>query len=312
MEIKGYTHELNIWILLYMLFAVAAMDKEVPLPAVMARALTRKKHVATGIDISVEKLQEIVEGFRFFDTGYGNVVSYGGVIVAHLNKEIVGKSILDSGDKQIREKELSAIKAGKVYHGEIVSSKTKAKSHFTTVPIYIGKAPTPPWAFVMSVPMDEILSSAKILRNTIIGITIGGMIILVIFIIVISNSISNSIKELLAAISDSFNEIADTIEEHERTTMQQSAAVTQTSSTIEELGVSSQQSSEQSDMAATEAQQVSNLALQGVEQSNIAREAMANLREKVMRIAKQILQLSEQTSQIGSVTSIVSPISQIK
>lgn len=117
------------------------------------------------------------------------------------------------------------------------------------------------------------------------------------------------INKSINVISTSSSEIAATIRQHERIASAQLSAVTETATTMEELGVSAQQSADQTESASRSAEQVMQLAEQGASSINNAQKSMKVLKEKVEGIAEQILHLSDQVSQISDVTAIVSDIS---
>jgi methyl-accepting chemotaxis protein len=117
------------------------------------------------------------------------------------------------------------------------------------------------------------------------------------------------VNEAIAAISTSTNEIAATIDEHERAASQQAAAANQTSATIEELSASSRQSAEQAASAAAVAEKASAATVQGGDATHQAVMAMVNLKDTIAAMADQILRLGEQTGQIGSIATLVKDLS---
>lgn len=109
-------------------------------------------------------------------------------------------------------------------------------------------------------------------------------------------------------IASSSSEIAASVEQQERTTHQQVLSVNETTTTMDELGVSSRQSAEQAEAAALGAKQALELAEGGSRAVEQTLSGMETLRVKVDAIAEQILRLSEQTSQIGSISGLVSDL----
>lgn len=147
------------------------------------------------------------------------------------------------------------------------------------------------------------------LQAVAVALIAGSLLIvgLAIFVaLVISSGISRMIHQAIQAIASSSAEIAATVAQHERTAMQQSVSVNQTTTTMGELGASSHQSAEQAEAAAQRAQRV--LALVRETRSDMQLGQVSSLREKVDQIAEQILRLSEQTNQIGSISSLVSDL----
>lgn len=118
----------------------------------------------------------------------------------------------------------------------------------------------------------------------------------------ISRKVVRPINQITNIIASSSSEIAATIEQQERTAQEQAAAVSQASTTIDELGASSLQSTEQAEASAAGAQQVL-LLIDGHAQNGHSKHL--SLREQVGEIADQILRLSEQTNQIGVISTLV-------
>jgi methyl-accepting chemotaxis protein len=122
----------------------------------------------------------------------------------------------------------------------------------------------------------------------------------------ISSDISRKIGQAVRAIATSSTDIATAVEQQERSASVQAASVSQTTTTMDELGASSQTSAEQAEAAATGATQV--LALVDGNNYNADMFGQSSLRTKVGQITEQILRLSEQTQQIGSISTLVSQL----
>ena len=124
----------------------------------------------------------------------------------------------------------------------------------------------------------------------------------------IAARITEAINDSVNAIASSSTEIASTIEEQERAATQQASAVHQTTSTMDELGASSRQSSEQAEMSVIGAQKALQKAEEGTNAVEQTLEQMTELKQKVEAIAQQILHLSQQTNQIGNISTVVSEL----
>jgi Methyl-accepting chemotaxis protein len=143
-------------------------------------------------------------------------------------------------------------------------------------------------------------------------ISIGGTVIAVVFgsliVFFISDKIVRPINQVVNTIATSSRQIAATVEEQERTAAQQSAAVNQTTITMDELGASSQQSAQQAEAGAESAREALKIAEGGTLAVKETLESMTILKENVGAIATQILRLSEQTNQIGNISSVVTDL----
>ena len=121
---------------------------------------------------------------------------------------------------------------------------------------------------------------------------------------VIAKPLSGRISHVINTLASSSTEIAVAVEQQERTAAQQAASVSQTTVTMDELGVSAVQSASQAESAATGARQMLTL-VDGNGSADLAAGSGASLREKVEQIAEHILRLSEQTNQIGNISDLV-------
>ena len=128
----------------------------------------------------------------------------------------------------------------------------------------------------------------------------------------IVSTIVNRLNKESSGIASAANQIATTVEEQERLTAQQAAAVNQTTASVDELGASSRQSAEQAASASAGANQVfilangKSLTQQGLG-SNVAA-GTVSLKDKIGQVQTQILRLSEHLSQIYNITNVVSDL----
>jgi len=134
-----------------------------------------------------------------------------------------------------------------------------------------------------------------------VSLTLGNMI---------ASKITDDVKRAIVDVTASSNEIAATMEEQERTANLQAASVSETTTTMDELGASSRQSEEQAESASQAAQEVLQLADNGNQSVEETVSTMVDLKNKVAAIADQIVRLSEQTNQIGNISAVVSDLSQ--
>ena len=162
----------------------------------------------------------------------------------------------------------------------------------------------------------EIVQKKQTAENTAISFLLGVLIIGTSLSVVIavasglwvSGRISKRIAEATSAISASSVEIASTVEQHERTAVQQSASVSETSTAMEELGASSRQVSEQAESATATVQKGLSLVEKGTNTVEQTLSGMVVTKDKARIISEQILHLSEQTGQIGSIAMLVNDI----
>ena len=122
---------------------------------------------------------------------------------------------------------------------------------------------------------------------------------------IVTRRITGTLHHSTTSIASSSTQIASTMEQQERTINEQATAVSQTTATMEELGASSRQSTEQAEASASGARQALDLTEEGNQAVEQTLSGISTLKEQVGAIAEQIMRLSEQTGQIGLVSDLV-------
>lgn len=124
----------------------------------------------------------------------------------------------------------------------------------------------------------------------------------------LASRITKQVNEIATNIAASSTEIAVTVEQQERTALQQSSSVNETTTTMDQLSASAQQSAQQAQTAAVGAQQILTLATEGNQAVSRTLENMLVLTSRVSTLAEQISLLKEQTHQIGSISGLVADL----
>ncbi|WP_414586224.1 methyl-accepting chemotaxis protein [Scytonema sp. PCC 10023] len=124
----------------------------------------------------------------------------------------------------------------------------------------------------------------------------------------LSSSIAKTIQDASNAVASSTKDITSTVNEQERTILQQSSSVNETTVTIEEVGTYSLQSAQKAEISASGAQKALDLAESGTKTVGVAMDGISELKDQVIAIANQIVRLSEQTGQITTVSDIVADL----
>ncbi|BAZ27515.1 methyl-accepting chemotaxis sensory transducer [Kalymmatonema gypsitolerans NIES-4073] len=124
----------------------------------------------------------------------------------------------------------------------------------------------------------------------------------------LSSSIAKTIQDASNAVASSTKDITSTVNEQERTILQQSSSVNETTVTIEEVGTYSLQSAQKAEISASGAQKALELAESGTKTVGVTMDGISELKDQVIAIANQIVRLSEQTGQITTVSDIVADL----
>jgi methyl-accepting chemotaxis protein len=124
----------------------------------------------------------------------------------------------------------------------------------------------------------------------------------------LSRGIINPILNSISQIANSSSQIATTIEEQERITAQQAAAVNETTTTIDELGSSSRQSAEKAKLAANNAIEVADISEENKQLVQRTLAGISALQSTVEQISNKMTGLDEQMNQISIVTNLVTDL----
>ncbi|MGN7614356.1 protoglobin domain-containing protein [Magnetococcales bacterium HHB-1] len=130
---------------------------------------------------------------------------------------------------------------------------------------------------------------------------------------VMIESLGNMSSHLFKAsdqISQSLQEVQSAVQAHSSGAGEQAAAVNQTTTTLEEIKATSQQTLEKAQLLGHSAERSREEGSKGLEAVEHSIDVMHGIRSKVEEIAKTILSLSEQTQKIGEITSAVNNLAQ--
>lgn len=115
----------------------------------------------------------------------------------------------------------------------------------------------------------------------------------------------HSIQTMTGTVSVFSEQLSSTLEQQEKMSSQQSSSVHQTTVTMDELNVSSQQSARQADTVAQLAQNSLHQVEEGKEAIGLAVTEMQTVKQRVEDIANQALHLGQQTHQIRIISDLV-------
>jgi len=155
------------------------------------------------IDITLDRFQEIVEKIKPFDGSYAFMISNGGAIAGHPNKEFLNLKIEDLFSEDNEAHSIAEnIKNGEPFN-YISKDESGVENYVSYAPIVVGETNTP-WSIAISVPVNVIMAEAN--KNFKISLLVGiiGILVLVLVIAIISKNITNpltKITELLNSIA---------------------------------------------------------------------------------------------------------------
>ncbi|HEY9608499.1 HAMP domain-containing methyl-accepting chemotaxis protein [Allocoleopsis sp.] len=154
----------------------------------------------------------------------------------------------------------------------------------------------------------EVQNTINILTTVLTVTLLLSLTIAITLAILLGRNITEIVLTAVKNITSSSSQIATTVSEQERTVLDQTASVNETTSTIEALGTFTLQSAEQAETSAEGAKQALSLAEGGTQTVGRTIEGISGLRDQVTAIANQIIRLSEQTAQISTVSDLVADL----
>ncbi|MCK4661471.1 MAG: GAF domain-containing protein [Bacteroidales bacterium] len=157
----------------------------------------------TGIDVSLERFQNIIDTVQPFKNSYAFMVANNGTYVAHPNKKYVGKLITAINPDYLKYTNIiENVQQGKNFSFILNDQNEENETYITFAPIIFGKTQTP-WSIGIVVPLKTIMDEAKSHFNISVTVGIIGLLLLTIVIWIISTNIvrpliktTNSLKKL--------------------------------------------------------------------------------------------------------------------
>lgn len=168
--------------------------------------------------------------------------------------------------------------------------------------------PELPWTAVVAIDNDTAFLEIKGLLLTILagtGVMVGVAIGLS---TLVSDRVARYIRRAIETISNSTNEIVDTVQTQEIAVNQQANSAIATTDSVNELENISTETAQQAASSATGAKQALSLAEEGTQSVQRTIREMSELRDRVDEIAMQIINLGEQTGQITNISNLVSDL----
>jgi len=117
-----------------------------------------------GIDISLDKIVKRVSKLKILDSGYGYIVSNQGTVIAHPNKNFLGKNLTKVDKDPVSKEILEHIKTKKEFFFN-ESSKINNKPSYNYLDIFTIANSDINWGFTISVPNEEYLEDANTIEN---------------------------------------------------------------------------------------------------------------------------------------------------
>lgn len=154
---------------------------------------------------------------------------------------------------------------------------------------------------------NNIQQQARLTFSALTTIAIGSGVLLFTWILVLRRMqrYIQAINDLETLISQTSADMTATVATQEQIILQQAGSVSQTTATVDQLGIASRQSAQQAEDSASGASEALELAENGSQTIEKTVAGMENLKNRVREIAEEIMNLSEQTGQISAISEVV-------
>jgi len=275
--------------------------KEVLITSLVAPIKYKGKTVGVaGVDITLDRFNELINKNKPYDTGYSFLVSNTGQFVAH--PSLTGKNIKDySKDKSV----LDAIKNGESTSEIRRLDLTNEKAYVYFSPITIGQTTTP-WSFSICAPYNKIFEKTyHIILMTILTSCIA-LILLSLVVFYISKRIADPLWLMTEQLQDTANnldnnanDILSVSKELTEKSGAQVSSIEQTSSSLEEIASMTNNNADnarQTNELMRDTNQVMDQTNKSMNELNTSMEEISKASEETSKIIKTIDEIAFQTN----------------
>ncbi|RCX14436.1 methyl-accepting chemotaxis sensory transducer with Cache sensor [Fontibacillus phaseoli] len=139
-----------------------------------------------GIDIELEYLQNMMDQFKLYTTGFAHIYSNTGTVVTNPDKSIIGKNLKEAFPDANTET-LDFIRKGASY------TYIWNETYLIYTPIAVGQTETP-WSVATVVPLKEITADSDRVLTIIIIAGLLTLLVLGLVVVLLTNSIVKPLK----------------------------------------------------------------------------------------------------------------------
>lgn len=145
-----------------------------------------------GVDITLNRLQEVISQIKLYDNGYAQLITDKGIILGHRNAEMLGTDAFEIfKDEELKQ----AIANGESVQLDRKANSTDPRRYLIAEPL-ITDGTSNEWSLISIVPRNEMFAGLiKSIKITLIT-SIIGIIILIVSTLIVADSVSKPIIEL--------------------------------------------------------------------------------------------------------------------
>ncbi|HAF30514.1 MAG TPA: hypothetical protein DCG75_15840 [Bacteroidales bacterium] len=152
-----------------------------------------------GVDVDLQRFQDIIEKIEPFDQSYAFLLSNDGTYVAHKNSKLMGKLIrIESPEFTERFNIIENVQAG-INFSFTFTNENNQKDFYVFAPLKVENVNTP-WSLAIVVPNEVITSRANSIIVKGLLVSFLGLILLTIVIWIIARNITNPIVKVTSVL----------------------------------------------------------------------------------------------------------------
>lgn len=163
--------------------------------------LTEEGSGVVGLDLSLENLQDVASRIKVFDNGYGLLLSDSGMIVAHPDKARIGQNFSEFLADTNKETVAKALKEGSQAFFSQKSESSGLDMLYCMTPVALEGAEGA-WSFVIGIPEDKMFENARNVQLLLLGLSLGGLTLLIGAVFVITRQIVQPIRRMVNMLKD--------------------------------------------------------------------------------------------------------------
>ena len=260
---------------------------------------------ASGGDIHMTPICEMLKEIKLFDTGYLMVIDDSGFLVYSPNENDWGRDAKGKLSMAAYNDALEVSKTGQTKHADAVEVETNQRVISALAPIKIGKTGQA-WVIRVVVPYDEAMAPVK--RGVIITIVTGAAVLLISLILLywqvaavarVLNSLSGRLFNASSSVSQAASSISETSNSLAEGATEQAASLEETSAALEEMSSMTRQNAENASKTSDGTRQVTDLVQvcnDNMQRMSDAMDDINDKSEKISRIIKAIEDITFQTN----------------
>lgn len=279
----------------------------------------------TGVDLSLEQLDQMISQFSFYDNGFAGLMSNQGYVLSHQNTELIGTNYFESTamkDRDDNQQVQEAVRTGQPMIIEGFSNALQQNVYRLFTPIHVEGVDTP-WSAFLAAPVDEVTRGVTQLMNTILISCFVVLIILIAINLLVTRNMLRPIlnmvehghqlamgdftrllpekyrkrKDELGQLARSFTSITENMRELLRQIQENTQTVVQSASRMDGVAKQAAESAHEVARAMEEVATSAENQMQSAEESARSMEEMSQGVQRVAQAASTVVDMASEMNQ---------------